>query len=157
MLFLWYFIYIYYIVYIIFYFYFILEKGKKFSLSLASRSLYFFFFEKTPTVFGVAYRSRVCGVYFIYYDSFLEKFPLSKKIYYGAGNRFYPTSSFKKYDLFLVFYKIIEYLIYRRSKYSITFIQHIKFLYKTLFTHILMYIILYTEGASIHMLLNKII
>ena len=39
---------------------------------------------------------------FPYYDSFLKKFPNAKKIYYGAGARYYPSSKFKNYDLFLV-------------------------------------------------------
>jgi len=39
---------------------------------------------------------------FPYYDSFLKKFPNAKKIYYGAGVRYYPQSKYKNYDLFLV-------------------------------------------------------
>ena len=39
---------------------------------------------------------------FPYYDSFLKKYPNAKKIYYGAGVRYYPQSKFKNYDLFLV-------------------------------------------------------
>lgn len=39
---------------------------------------------------------------FPYYDSFLKNYPNAKKVYYGAGARFYPQSKFKNYDLFLV-------------------------------------------------------
>lgn len=39
---------------------------------------------------------------FPYYDPFIKKFPNAKKIYYGAGARYYPQSKFKNYDLFLV-------------------------------------------------------
>jgi glycosyltransferase involved in cell wall biosynthesis len=38
---------------------------------------------------------------FPYYDKIMQRFPEAKKVYYGAGKRFYPTSSFKDYDLFL--------------------------------------------------------
>lgn len=36
------------------------------------------------------------------YDVMLNRFPKAYKIYYGAGRRFLPQSSFKKYDLLLV-------------------------------------------------------
>jgi glycosyltransferase involved in cell wall biosynthesis len=40
---------------------------------------------------------------FAYYDGFVRRFPKAKKIYYGAGKRFFPPpKSFQKYDLFLV-------------------------------------------------------
>ncbi len=39
---------------------------------------------------------------FSYYDAFLKKFPMAKKIYYGAGTRFYPQTKYDNYDLFLV-------------------------------------------------------
>ena len=35
-------------------------------------------------------------------DPVLKKFPQAFKIYYGAGNRIYPQSEFKSYNLFLV-------------------------------------------------------
>ena len=43
----------------------------------------------------------VCRGGFPYYDTFLRNFPKSKKVYYGAGRRFYPTTEFTEYDLFL--------------------------------------------------------
>jgi len=45
-------------------------------------------------------RMIICRGGFGYYDSFIERFPAAKKIYYGAGKRFYPTG-FRKYDLIL--------------------------------------------------------
>ena len=39
---------------------------------------------------------------FPYYDPFLKRFPNAKKVYYGAGVRYYPQSKYKNYDLFLV-------------------------------------------------------
>ena len=38
---------------------------------------------------------------FDYYDGFVQRFPVAKKIYYGAGKRFYPQG-YNDYDLFLV-------------------------------------------------------
>lgn len=39
---------------------------------------------------------------FPYYDDFIKRFPNAKKVYYGAGRRFWPTTEFTDYDLFLV-------------------------------------------------------
>lgn len=44
----------------------------------------------------------VCRGGFPYYDEFVQKYPKAKKVYYGAGKRFYPTGRFSDYDLFLV-------------------------------------------------------
>lgn len=44
----------------------------------------------------------VCRGGFDYYDSFVERFPKARKIYYGAGERFFPQHTFTDYDLFLV-------------------------------------------------------
>lgn len=44
----------------------------------------------------------VCRGGFPYYDEFVRRFPKAKKVYYGAGARYYPQSNFKDYDLFLV-------------------------------------------------------
>jgi len=39
---------------------------------------------------------------FPFYDDFITKYSKAKKIYYGAGTRFYPQTDFTNYDLFLV-------------------------------------------------------
>jgi len=39
---------------------------------------------------------------FPYYDPFIKFHKKAKKIYYGAGARYYPQTKFKNYDLFLV-------------------------------------------------------
>ena len=39
---------------------------------------------------------------FSYYNAIFKKFPKAKKVYYGAGKRFYPQDNSVKYDLFLV-------------------------------------------------------
>ena len=44
----------------------------------------------------------ICRGGFKYYDQFISRFPEAKKIYYGAGKRFYPSTAFTGYDLFLV-------------------------------------------------------
>ena len=44
----------------------------------------------------------ICRGGFEYYDKFVMRYPAPKKVYYGAGERYYPQSSFKNYDLFLV-------------------------------------------------------
>ena len=44
----------------------------------------------------------VCRGGFPFYDDILKRYPKAKKVYYGAGVRFYPKSDFDKYDLFLV-------------------------------------------------------
>ncbi|MCH8290750.1 MAG: glycosyltransferase [Candidatus Poribacteria bacterium] len=38
---------------------------------------------------------------FSYYDAFVARCTKAKKVYYGAGARYYPTSRFRNYDLFL--------------------------------------------------------
>ncbi len=43
-----------------------------------------------------------CRGGFPYYDDFVKRFPKAKKIYYGAGRRFFPQTSYTNYDLFLV-------------------------------------------------------
>jgi len=43
-----------------------------------------------------------CRGGFPYYDKLVERFSGALKVYYGAGDRFYPTSEFINYDLFLV-------------------------------------------------------
>ena len=43
----------------------------------------------------------ICRGGFDYYDSFLKSHPDAKKIYYGAGLRYFPKSDFKDYNLFL--------------------------------------------------------
>lgn len=43
----------------------------------------------------------VCRGGFDFYLDFLRKYPTAKKIYYGAGKRFYPEK-YNRYDLFLV-------------------------------------------------------
>jgi glycosyltransferase involved in cell wall biosynthesis len=43
-----------------------------------------------------------CRGGFSYYDNVVKKFPKAKKIYYGAGVRSFPNSSFKDYDVFIV-------------------------------------------------------
>jgi len=43
----------------------------------------------------------VCRGGFDYYEPFIKKYPKAKKIYYGAGIRYYPEG-YNKYDLFLV-------------------------------------------------------
>lgn len=44
----------------------------------------------------------ICRGGFPYYDGYLRRHPKAIKIYYGAGCRYYPTSSFTDYDLFLI-------------------------------------------------------
>jgi glycosyltransferase involved in cell wall biosynthesis len=44
----------------------------------------------------------ICRGGFPYYDDFIKRFPNAKKVYYGAGRRFWPTTDFTDYDLFLV-------------------------------------------------------
>ena len=44
----------------------------------------------------------VCRGGFEYYLDLVKRFPKAKKVYYGAGIRSYPLTSYKKYDLFLV-------------------------------------------------------
>jgi glycosyltransferase involved in cell wall biosynthesis len=46
----------------------------------------------------------ICRGGFDYYDFFVSNFPKSKKVYYGAGKRYFysPNSRVKNYDLFLV-------------------------------------------------------
>jgi len=44
----------------------------------------------------------VCRGGFPYYDDFVKRFPKAKKVYYGAGTRYFPQTNFTKYDLFLV-------------------------------------------------------
>ena len=44
----------------------------------------------------------VCRGGFPYYDKFVKRFPRASKVYYGAGKRFYPTTGYESYDLFLV-------------------------------------------------------
>lgn len=44
----------------------------------------------------------ICRGGFPYYDDFVKRFPNAKKVYYGAGRRFWPTTNFTDYDLFLV-------------------------------------------------------
>ena len=44
----------------------------------------------------------VCRGGFDYYDDFVCRFPKARKVYYGAGARFYPQSAFRDYHLFLV-------------------------------------------------------
>ena len=44
----------------------------------------------------------ICRGGFPYYDDFVKRFPKAKKIYYGAGKRFFPQTSYTNYDLFLV-------------------------------------------------------
>jgi len=43
----------------------------------------------------------ICRGGFPYYDSIVERYPKAKKVYYGAGRRFYPIG-YDEYDLFLV-------------------------------------------------------
>jgi glycosyltransferase involved in cell wall biosynthesis len=43
----------------------------------------------------------ICRGGFKYYDCINKRFPKAKKVYYGAGARFYPTTGYEKYDLFL--------------------------------------------------------
>lgn len=38
---------------------------------------------------------------FPYYDDFMRRFPRARKAYYGAGKRYYPTTGFTDYELFL--------------------------------------------------------
>jgi glycosyltransferase involved in cell wall biosynthesis len=44
----------------------------------------------------------ICRGGFHYYDDFVKRFPKAKKVYYGAGRRYWPTTNFTDYDLFLV-------------------------------------------------------
>ena len=46
----------------------------------------------------------ICRGGFDYYDFFVERYPKAKKVYYGAGKRYFysPNSCVKNYDLFLV-------------------------------------------------------
>jgi len=44
----------------------------------------------------------ICRGGFDYYDDFLMRHLDAKKVYYGAGDRYYPQGDFKHYDLFLV-------------------------------------------------------
>jgi glycosyltransferase involved in cell wall biosynthesis len=44
----------------------------------------------------------ICRGGFPYYDDFVKRFPNAKKVYYGAGRRYWPTTDFTDYDLFLV-------------------------------------------------------
>ena len=39
---------------------------------------------------------------FEYYDDLIKRFPKTRKVYYGAGTRFFPQTKFKDYDLVLV-------------------------------------------------------
>ena len=44
----------------------------------------------------------ICRGGFPYYDDFIKRFPKAKKIYYGAGKRFFPQTPYTNYNLFLV-------------------------------------------------------
>jgi len=44
----------------------------------------------------------LCRGGFDYYDTFLRRYPQTPKVYYGAGTRIYPTSSYTDYACFLV-------------------------------------------------------
>jgi len=44
----------------------------------------------------------ICRGGFPYYDDFVLRFPNTKKVYYGAGRRYWPQTDFTDYDLFMV-------------------------------------------------------
>lgn len=44
----------------------------------------------------------ICRGGFPYYDPFVSSFPDAIRVYYGAGQRIFPASEFKDYDIFLV-------------------------------------------------------
>ena len=44
----------------------------------------------------------ICRGGFPYFDDFTTRFPDAKKVYYGAGRRYWPQTGFTDYDLFLV-------------------------------------------------------
>jgi len=44
----------------------------------------------------------ICRGGFPYYDELINRFPNAKKVYYGAGRRYWPQTKFTDYDLFLV-------------------------------------------------------
>ena len=44
----------------------------------------------------------ICRGGFPYYDVLVKRYPKAKKVYYGAGVRFYPQTDYTDYDLFLV-------------------------------------------------------
>jgi len=65
----------------------------------------------------------VCRGGFSYYDNFLKQYPKAKKVYYGAGTRYYPQSNFDTYDLFLVDSKKQKKEIKRKGKRVKLFIK----------------------------------
>ena len=44
----------------------------------------------------------ICRGGFPYYDAIIKRFPKAKKVYYGAGKRYFPTTDFTNYNLFIV-------------------------------------------------------
>jgi glycosyltransferase involved in cell wall biosynthesis len=64
----------------------------------------------------------VCRGGFPYYDGFIKRYPKAKKVYYGAGKRFYPQG-FIHYNLFLTDSLKQSRIIRRRGSKSSLFIK----------------------------------
>jgi glycosyltransferase involved in cell wall biosynthesis len=72
----------------------------------------------------------VCRGGFDYYDKFVKRFPKAKKVYYGAGKRYYPKTGFTHYDLFLADSKKQRKKIKAKGKRSKLFIKPAATLFK---------------------------
>lgn len=72
----------------------------------------------------------ICRGGFPYYDEFVTRFPRVKKIYYGAGVRYYPQTKFTSYDLFLVDSKKQKQEITERNKKAELFIKPAALLFR---------------------------
>ena len=67
---------------------------------------------------------------FPFYDDFITKYPKAKKVYYGAGARFYPQTDFTNYDLFLVDSQKQRHEIKAKGKRASLFIKPAAILFK---------------------------
>ncbi len=72
----------------------------------------------------------ICRGGFPYYDALVKKYPKAKKIYYGAGKRYFPVTNFTGYDLFIVDSEKQKIAIEKKGKRAELFIKPAAELFK---------------------------